>query len=81
MTSQSDRSSMERVFTNQFPKTGAELKALMQEKSDPLLRVPRSGVNGLRRWAVQRRAEDMHEYEFWSGYIKAIDEILKRAAA
>ena len=72
---------MERIFTNQVPRTGAELKALMHEQSDPLLTVPRSGVNGLRRWAVQRMAEDMHEYEFWSGYIKAIDEILKRAAA
>ena len=59
-----DRSAMERVFTNHFPKTGAELKALMKEPADPALTVPRSGVIGLRRWAVERRSEDIHEYDF-----------------
>ena len=76
-----NRSAMERVFTNQIPKTGAELKALMKEPADPALTVPRSGVIGLRRWAVQRRSEDIHEYEFWCGYITAIDEILAREAS
>ena len=89
MTSSIDRASSERVFSNHlYEKTGAELKALIhkQNEVDPHLRVRKSNITSLRRWATHRQAEQRRELRepqasyaeaFWNGYITALDEVLE----
>ena len=88
MTSSIDRSVSERVFSNQiYQRTGAELKAMLhrQDEVDPYIKVRKSSIKNLAKWAARRQVDQRLEYRepqssfaeaFWNGYLQALNEVL-----